>query len=316
MNILVLAEHDGHKLKQATRQAVTAAQRWQAPVHVLVIGHEVGALAQEAARIAGVTEVVTADAAHLAHPLAEDAADLLVRLAPQYGVILAPHTAFSKNVLPRAAALLDVAMVADVIAIHGPKTYLRPIYAGNVAATVESDDPIQFLTVRASSYATAEQAGSDAPIRSVEVPHGTPLARWLGEKRNVSDRPELATARVVISGGRSLGSAEQFEAVLAPLARRLDAALGATRSAVDAGYAPNDIQVGQTGTVVAPELYIAVGISGAAQHLAGMKDSKVIVAINYDPDAAIFQVADYGLVADLFEAVPALIAAIGPSEHS
>ena len=312
MNILVLAEHDGHKLKQATRQAVTAAQRWQAPVHVLVVGHEVGAMAQEAARLTGVAEVVTADAAHLAHALAEDVADLLVRLAAHYQVILAPHTAFSKNVLPRAAALLDVAMISDVIAIDGPKTYQRPIYAGNIAATVESSDAIQILTVRASSFAAAEPSNQAAPIRAVEVGHGTALARWLGEKRNVSDRPELATARVVISGGRSLGSAEQFEAVLAPLAQRLDAALGATRSAVDAGYAPNDIQVGQTGTVVAPELYIAVGISGAVQHLAGMKDSKVIVAINHDPDAQIFQVADYGLVADLFAAVPALVAALGP----
>lgn len=316
MNVLLLAEHDGHKLKKATYQAITAAQSWQAPVHVLVLGHNVGAITQEAAAIAGVAQVLQADAEHFAHPLAEDVANLLIEHAQSYEVMLAPHTSFSKNILPRAAALLDVAMIADVIAITGPKTYLRPIYAGNVAATVESGDAIQILTVRASSFAAAANGSSPAAITSVNAPHSTGLSRWLGEKRNVSDRPELSTARVVISGGRSLGSAEQFEAVLAPLAKQLNAALGATRSAVDAGYAPNDIQVGQTGTVVAPELYIAVGVSGAIQHIAGMKDSKVIVAVNHDPDAAIFQVADYGLVADLFEAVPALVAALGTADKT
>lgn len=316
MNVLLLAEHDGHKLKKATYQAVTAAQSWRAPVHVLVLGHNVGAIAQEAAAIEGVAQVLQADAEHLAHSLAEDVAALLVEQAQTYQVILAPHTSFSKNILPRAAALLDAAMIADVIAITAPKTYLRPIYAGNVAATVESNDAIQILTVRASSFAAAANGSGPAAITSVNVPDSMGLSRWLGEKRNISDRPELATARVVISGGRSLGSAEQFEAVLAPLAKRLNAALGATRSAVDAGYAPNDIQVGQTGTVVAPELYFAVGISGALQHIAGMKDSKVVVAINHDPDAAIFQVADYGLVADLFEAVPALVAALGSADKT
>lgn len=312
MSVLILAEHDGHKLKQATRQAVTAARSWQAPVHILIVGHDTAALAEEAAAIADVAQVIRVDAEHLAHPLAEDVADLLVRHGRGYAVILAPHTSFSKNVLPRAAALLDVAMIADVTAVTGPKTYLRTIYAGNVAATVESGDAIQIVTVRASSF-TAAAGGGSASITSWDVPATTALARWLGEKRNVSDRPALATARMVVSGGRSLGSAEQFEAVLAPLAKELNAALGATRAAVDAGYAPNDIQVGQTGTVVAPELYIAVGVSGAIQHTAGMKDSKVIVAINQDPDAPIFQVADYGLVANLFEAVPALVAALRTS---
>lgn len=316
MSVLILAEHDGHTLKKATRQAVTAAQSWQRPVHILVVGHDTAALAQQAARIAGVAQVLTADAAHLAHPLAEDVADLVVAHAADYQVILAPHTSYGKNVLPRAAALLDVAMVSDVIAITGPKSYRRAIYAGNIAASVESTDPIQVLTVRASSFAAAADADAPAAVAAWTVPHGTLLARWLGEKRNVSDRPELATARVVVSGGRSLGSAERFEAVLAPLAQQLNAALGATRSAVDAGYAPNDIQVGQTGTVVAPELYIAVGISGAVQHIAGMKDSKVVVAINHDPEAPIFNVADYGLVADLFEAVPALAATLQSSRKS
>src|SRR3569623_1216048 len=294
MSVLILAEHDGHKLKKATRQAVTAAQYWQMPVHILVVGNDTAALAQEAAAIAGVAQVIRADAAHLAHPLAEDVAELLVQHGRDYTVILAPHTSFSKNVLPRAAALLDVAMIADVIAVTGPRSYLRPIYAGNVVAAAD---------------------GGAAGITSWDVPATTTLARWLGEKRNISDRPELATARVVVSGGRSLGSAERFEAVLAPLAEQLNAALGATRAAVDAGYAPNDIQVGQTGTVVAPELYIAVGVSGAIQHTAGMKASKVIVAINQAPDAPIFQVADYGLVADLFEAVPALAAALANVHH-
>lgn len=313
MSVLILAEHDGHKLKQATRQAVTAARSWQTPVHILIVGHDTAALAEEAAAIAGVAQVIRADAEHLAHPLAEDVAELLVRHGRGYAVILAPHTSFSKNVLPRAAALLDVAMIADVTAVTGPKTYLRTIYAGNVAATVESGDAIQIVTVRASSFTAATDGGDAASITVWDVPTTTSLTRWLGEKRNVSDRPALATARVVVSGGRSLGSAEQFEAVLAPLAKELNAALGATRAAVDAGYAPNDIQVGQTGTVVAPELYIAVGVSGAIQHTAGMKDSKVIVAINQDPDAPIFQVADYGLVANLFDAVPALVAALHTS---
>lgn len=315
MSILVLAEHDGQQLKHATRQAVGAARAWHLPIHVLLVGHNLANIAQEAAAIAGVAQVIRIDAPHLAHPLAEDVAEIVARQGGKgYRVIVAPHTSFSKNVLPRAAALLDVAMLSDVIAILGPNSYLRPIYAGNIYATVESTDPIQVLTVRASSF-TAAADGGKADIVTKEASAGTTLARWLGETHNRSDRPELATSRVVVSGGRSLGSAEQFEAVLTPLAKELGAALGATRAAVDAGYAPNNIQVGQTGIVVAPELYIAVGISGAVQHTAGMKDSKIIVAINQDADAPIFQVADYGLVANLFEAVPALVAALNSSEQ-
>ncbi len=314
MNSLILAEHDGHKLKPATYRAVTAAQRWQSPVHILLVGHSIAEIAQEAAAIHGVARVMLLDAAALAHPLAEDVADLIVRLSRAYQVILATHTAFGKNVLPRVAALLDVAMLSDVVTILGPKTYVRPIYAGSVHVTVESADTVQVLTVRASSFAMAA-TGNEAPIVTLAISAETSPAtsygvRWLGATHNVSGRPDLASARVVVSGGRALGSAAQFQAVLAPLAERLGGALGATRAAVDAGFAPNDIQVGQTGVVVAPELYIAVGISGAVQHTAGMKDSKVIVAINHDADAAIFQVADYGLVADLFEAVPAFIEAL------
>jgi electron transfer flavoprotein alpha subunit len=310
MSVLILAEHDGHHLKQATYRTVSAAQHWQSPVHVLVVGHHIAAIAQEAAAIQGVTQVMQADAAVFAHPLAEDVADLVVRLSGQYHVIVAAHTAFGKNVLPRVAALRDVAMLSDVVEIKGSKTYVRPIYAGSIYATVESADTLQVLTVRASSFALAVKGGIAAPIVMVEAVAGTSQVRWISEVHNVSERPELASARVVVSGGRSLGSAEKFQAVLAPLAEKLGAALGATRAAVDTGFAPNDIQVGQTGTVVAPELYIAVGISGAVQHTAGMKDSKVIVAINHDADAPIFQVSDYYLVADLFEAVPALTKAI------
>ena len=314
MSVLILAEHDGHKLKQATYRAVTAAQYWHSPVHVLVVGHHIATIAQEAAAIQGVTQVMQANATALAHPLAEDVAAVIIRLSSQYQVIVAPHTAFGKNVLPCVAALLDVAMLSDVVEIKGSKIYVRPIYAGSIYATVESADTLQVLTVRASSFALAAvTTGNAAPVVTVDavvMPGDMPRARWLGEVHNVSDRPELASASVVVSGGRSLGSAEKFQALLAPLAEKLGAALGATRAAVDAGFAPNDIQVGQTGTVVAPELYIAVGISGAVQHTAGMKDSKVIVAINHDADAAIFQVSDYYLVADLFETVPALTEAL------
>ncbi|GLS06124.1 electron transfer flavoprotein subunit beta [Chitiniphilus shinanonensis] len=307
MSVLILAEHDGQHLKQATRQAVTAAQAWGLPVHLLLLGADTAAVAGHAAQVAGVARVLRVDAPQFEHPLAEDVAAAIVNLARDYKVVLAGHTAFAKNALPRAAALLDVAMLADVIAITAPATYVRPVYAGNVLATVESSDPIQVLTVRTTAFAAAETGGA-AEVVTLAAPAASGLSRWVGETRNVSDRPELATARVVISGGRSLG--ERFEEVLGPLAQLLNGALGATRAAVDAGFAPNDIQIGQTGTVVAPELYIAAGVSGAAQHLAGMKDSKVIVAINHDPDAAIFQVADYGLVADLFEAVPQLTAAL------
>jgi len=307
MSILILAEHDGNHIKQSTRQAVSAAAVWQLPIHLLVAGSNSESLAKEAGGIAGVAKVLHAEAAHFEHPLAEDVAALLVQLGADYKVILSAHTSFSKSVLPRVAALLDVAMVSDVVSITAPATYVRPIYAGNVLSTVESSDAIQVLTIRATSFAAATD-GANAEVAKVNVPPSTGLSRWVKEDKTVSDRPELSSARVVVSGGRSLG--ERFNELLEPLAHRFGGALGATRAAVDAGFAPNDIQVGQTGTIVAPELYFAIGISGAMQHLAGMKDSKIIVAINHDPDAPIFQYADYGLVANLFEAVPELTAAL------
>ncbi|ABE48996.1 electron transfer flavoprotein subunit alpha/FixB family protein [Methylobacillus flagellatus] len=307
MSILILAEHDGNHIKQSTRQAVSAAAAWQLPIHLLVAGSSSESLAKEASGIAGVAKVLHAEAAHFEHPLAEDVAALLVQLGADYKVILSAHTSFSKSVLPRVAALLDVAMVSDVVSITAPATYVRPIYAGNVLSTVESSDAIQVLTIRATSFAAATD-GANAEVAKVNVPPSTGLSRWVKEDKTVSDRPELSSARVVVSGGRSLG--ERFNELLEPLAHRFGGALGATRAAVDAGFAPNDIQVGQTGTIVAPELYFAIGISGAMQHLAGMKDSKIIVAINHDPDAPIFQYADYGLVANLFEAVPELTAAL------
>ncbi|MEJ2794754.1 electron transfer flavoprotein subunit alpha/FixB family protein [Iodobacter sp. LRB] len=307
MTVLILAEHDGKQIKKATRQAVTAAVAWNAPVHLVVLGHSIDAVTAEAAAIAGVSEVVRVDAPALAHVLAEDVAALLLDLAPKYQVILAPHSAAAKNALPRVAALLDAAMISDVISISAPATYIRPTYAGSVLTTVESSDAVQVLTVRASSFDAAGN-GPAANIVDHAAPAAQTLARFVSATHTMSDRPELASASVVVTGGRPLET--RFDAILNPLAAKLGAAIGATRAAVDAGYAPNDIQVGQTGTIVAPELYIAAGVSGAAQHLAGMKDSKVIVAINLDPDAAIFQVADFGLVADLFEAVPELTAAL------
>lgn len=314
MSVLILAEHDSNKLKAATHHLVSAARHWQRPVHVLVVGRDTAVPAQEAAKISGVDQVLRCDAPHLAQPLAEDVAAIIAGLGADHHVILAAHTAFGKNILPRAAALLDVAMLSDVIAIVGPDTYERPIYAGNVHATVQSTDAIQVLTVRASRFDPAPRDGN-APVSSLDAPAATQLARVLGEDREHSDLPELSSAKTIISGGRALGSAERFESVLKPLAQKLGASLGATRAAVDAGYAPNEIQVGQTGTIVAPDLYFAVGVSGAIQHLAGIKDSKVIVAINHDPEAPIFEVADYGWVTDLFEAVPALTAALAES-HS
>lgn len=309
MRILILAEHDGQQLNPAVYQAITAAQFWNAPVDVLVAGSNTESIAQKVAAISGVARVLKADAAHLEHPLAEDVANLIVALGEQYQVIAAAHTSFSRNVLPRAAALLDVAMVSDVLEIKADNTYVRSIYAGNVLTTVQSTESIQMLTMHGSSFAAATIGGS-AEITSTSVPAPFGKTRWVSEIRSQSDRPALGSAKIVVSGGRSLGSAEKFLEVLSPLAAKLGAALGATRAAVDAGYAPNDIQVGQTGVVVAPELYFAIGVSGAIQHTYGMKDSRIVVAINHDPDAPIFQVADYGLVTDLFEAVPALTAAI------
>jgi electron transfer flavoprotein alpha subunit len=309
MTILILAEHDSNQLSPSVRQAVTAAQLWNSPIHILIAGNHSDAIHKQAASIQGVERVLHANASHLDHPLAEDVANLIVTISSGYEVILAAHSAFSRNALPRVAALLDVAMISDVLEIKADNTYFRSTYAGNVLTTIQSTDAIQVLTVHSSNFSAAGLTGN-AEIISVETPAAFGKTRWLSEVRSQSDRPALSSAKVVISGGRSLGSAERFEQVLSPLASKLGAALGATRAAVDAGFAPNDIQVGQTGVVVAPELYIAVGVSGAVQHTYGMKDSRIVVAINQDPDAPIFQVADYGLVADLFEAVPALTAAI------
>ncbi len=309
MSVLLLAEHNGRELNPAVRHAVTAAQVWNAPLHMLLAGNDTAQVAQEAAQIAGVAKVIRVDAAHLEHPLAEDLANIVVALGRDYTAILGVHDAFARNVLPRAAALLDVAMVSDAVEILSGNTYVRPIYAGSVYSTVQSSDAIQIVTVRSSRYKAAGTDGS-AQIVSAAAPTAFSQSRWISRTHQHSDRPALGSARVVVSGGRSLGSAEKFDAVLTPLADKLDAALGATRAAVDAGYAPNEIQVGQTGVVVSPDLYIAVGVSGAVQHTYGMKDSKIVVAINQDPDAPIFNVADYGLVADLFEAVPQLTAAI------
>jgi electron transfer flavoprotein alpha subunit len=309
MSVLILAEHDGKALNPAVNHAVTAAQHWGTPVHLLVAGNDTNVIAQAAAEIAGVARVIRVDAAHLEHPLAEDLANIVVALGRDYQAILGVHGAYARNVLPRAAALLDVAMVSDAVEILPDNTYVRPVYAGSVYSTVQNTDPIQIVTVRSSRFRAAGLGGS-AEIGTIEAPAPFGKSRWLSRTHQHSDRPALGSARIVVSGGRSLGSAEKFDAVLTPLAEKLDAALGATRAAVDAGYAPNDIQVGQTGVVVAPDLYIAVGVSGAVQHTYGMKDSKIVVAINQDPDAPIFQVADYGLVADLFEAVPQLTAAI------
>lgn len=310
MKTLILAEHNSSTLSASVYQAVTAAQSWRNPIEILVVGSNVGTIAQQAASIEGVTRVIQIDAEHLAHQLAEDLAPLIANIANEYSVILAAHGSFSRNILARTAALLDVAMIADVLEIKDNNTYVRAIYAGNILTTVQSTDRIQLLTVHGSSFGTANVQSQIAEINTVTAPAAQHQTRWISETRTLSDRPALSTAKIVISGGRSLGSAETFEQVLSPLATRLGAALGATRAAVDAGYAPNDIQVGQTGVTVAPDLYIAVGVSGAVQHTYGMKDSKVVVAINQDPDAPIFQVADYGLVADLFAVIPELTAAI------
>jgi electron transfer flavoprotein alpha subunit len=309
MSILILAEHDDGKLNPSVQQTVTSAKLWNKPIHVLVVGNDSSKVSEQAAALDGVAKVLHAQAKHFSHPLAEDVANVILAVVGNYEVILAANSAFSRNALPRVAALLDVAMLSDVLEIKANNTYVRSIYAGNILTTVQSMDSIQVLTIHNSNYA-ATGLGNNAEIVDIETPAAFGHARWVSGVQSQSDRPALSSARVVISGGRSLGSAQKFEEVLSPLATRLGAALGATRAAVDAGFAPNDIQVGQTGVVVAPELYIAVGISGAVQHTYGMKDSRIVVAINQDPDAAIFQVADYGLVADLFEAIPAITAAI------
>jgi electron transfer flavoprotein alpha subunit len=305
MTTLVVAEHDNQSIRPATLNAVTAAVEIGGPVHVLVAGSNCGAAAQAAAQIAGVEKVRVADAPHYAHPLAENLAALVVNIAAQYSHVLAPATTTGKNFMPRVAALLDVAQVSDIVSVESPDTFVRPIYAGNAMATVQSTDKVKVITVRTTGFDAAPASGGTAAVESVAAAADAAVSHLIGQELTKSARPELTSARVIVSGGRGMGSGENFK-LLEALADRLGAAVGASRAAVDSGFVPNDYQVGQTGKVVAPELYIAVGISGAIQHLAGMKDSKVIVAINKDAEAPIFQVADYGLVADLFQAVPEL----------
>jgi len=306
MAILVIAEHDNQSLKAGTLNTVTAAAKL-GEVHVLVAGHNAVAAADAAKAVAGVAKVLLADNAAYAHGLAENLAPLVVGLASGYSHVLAPASSYGKNLLPRVAALLDVAQISDIIAVESADTFVRPVYAGNVLATVQSADAIKVITVRTTAFEAAAQGGA-ANVESVAAAADAALSAFVGQELTKSDRPELGAAKIIVSGGRALGSEEQFKAVIEPLADKLGAAVGASRAAVDAGYAPNDYQVGQTGKVVAPQLYVAVGISGAIQHLAGMKDSKVIVAINKDEEAPIFQVADYGIVGDLFTVVPELMA--------
>src|SRR6266496_4063160 len=305
MATLLLAEHDNKALKDSTNKAMTAAKALGADVHVLVAGSGAKAVADEAAKIEGVAKVLFADAAPYQHALAEPLAALIVSLAGNYDAIVAPATTAGKNVMPRVAALLDVMQISDVIKVVAPDTFERPIYAGNAIQTVRSREAKKVITVRTATF-QATGTGGSAPIETVAVPANPAISSFVGEELSKSDRPELTGAKIVISGGRAMQSRENFTKYIEPVADKLGAAIGASRAAVDAGYAPNDWQVGQTGKVVAPELYIAVGISGAIQHLAGMKDSKVIVAINKDEEAPIFQVADYGLVGDLFVILPEL----------
>ncbi len=308
MTALVIAEHDNASIKGATLNTVTAAAACGGDVHVLVAGHNAGAAAAAAAQIAGVSKVIHVEAPGFEHGLAENVASQVLALAAGYSHILFPATASGKNVAPRVAALLDVAQVSDITKVISPDTFERPIYAGNAIATVQSADATKVITVRTTGFDAAAASGGSAAVDTVAAVGDAGSSRFLGSEIAKSDRPELTAAKIIVSGGRALGSAEKFNEVMTPLADKLGAALGASRAAVDAGYAPNDWQVGQTGKIVAPQLYVACGISGAIQHLAGMKDSKVIVAINKDPEAPIFSVADYGLEADLFEAVPELIA--------
>ncbi|GAB4062915.1 electron transfer flavoprotein subunit alpha/FixB family protein [Uliginosibacterium sediminicola] len=310
MTILVIAEHDNSRIHAATLNTLAAAQQLGGEIHLLVAGGACAAAAEAAAKIPGLAKVRVIDAPHYADQTAENLAVALAQLAGSYSHVLLPASSFGKNLGPRLAALLDVAQVSDIIAIEAPDTFVRPIYAGNAIATVQSAEPVKLLTVRTSAFDPVAAEGGAAPIEAAPAGPDLGVTRLLDRELSVSARPDLGAARVVVSGGRALGSAENFHALLEPLADKLGGAVGASRAAVDAGFAPNDSQVGQTGKVVAPELYFAIGISGAIQHLAGMKDSKVIVAINKDPDAAIFQVADYGLVGDLFELVPQLSAAL------
>ncbi|SHO61034.1 electron transfer flavoprotein alpha subunit apoprotein [Pseudoxanthobacter soli DSM 19599] len=310
MTTLLIADHDASGLKDVTARALTAALALGEPVHVLVAGTALSAAATQAAALQGVETVLVADSPAYANALAEPVADLVVSLAGGYRTIVAAATTTGKNIAPRVAALLDVMQVSDITKVVSPDTFERPVYAGNAIETVQALDPKIVLTVRTSAFAPAATGASAASEAVAALPAGPGLSTWKGAHIDQSDRPELTSAKIIVSGGRALGSAEKFTEVILPLADALGAAVGASRAAVDAGFAPNDWQVGQTGKIVAPDLYVAVGISGAIQHLAGMKDSKVIVAINKDEESPIFQVADYGLVADLFQAVPALTAAL------
>lgn len=310
MTVLVIAEHDNASLKAATLNTVTAALACGGDVHVLVAGEGAQAAAQAASQIAGVAKVLHADGASLKDGLAENLAAQVLQIAGNYSHILFPATASGKNAAPRVAAKLDVAQISDITKVVSADTFERPIYAGNAIATVQSVDAVKVITVRGTGFDAAAATGGSAPVETVAAVADSGKSSFVGRELSKSDRPELTAAKIIVSGGRALGSAEKFEEVITPLADKLGAAIGASRAAVDAGYAPNDLQVGQTGKIVAPQLYVACGISGAIQHLAGMKDSKVIVAINKDPEAPIFSVADYGLEADLFTAVPELVKAL------
>lgn len=310
MTALVIAEHDNASLKPATLNAITAAKACGGDVTVLVAGKNAAPAAQAAAQVAGVAKVLHADGDALAHDLAENLAAQVLAVASGYSYIVFAATASGKSVAPRVAAKLDVAQISDITKVDSADTFERPIYAGNAIATVQSSDAVKVITVRTTAFDAAPSSGGSAAVESVTAVADSGKSQFVGQELAQSDRPELTAAKAIVSGGRALGSEEKFKEIITPLADKLGAAIGASRAAVDAGYAPNDLQVGQTGKIVAPQLYIAVGISGAIQHLAGMKDSKVIVAINKDPEAPIFSVADYGLVADLNEAVPALVQAL------
>jgi electron transfer flavoprotein alpha subunit len=307
MAILVIAEHDNKTVKKATLNALAAAQKLGGEIHVLVAGQGAGDAARAASQIAGVKKVLHAEAPHLGDFLAENVSSVVVSLGKNYSHILAPSTSNGKNILPRVAALLDVQQISDIVAVEGADTFVRPIYAGNALATVKSKDAIKVITVRTTAFDAVSASGGSAQVESVPAPADSGLSSFISKEVSKSERPELTSAKIIVSGGRGMANGENFAKVLEPLADKLGAAMGASRAAVDAGFVPNDWQVGQTGKIVAPDLYVAVGISGAIQHLAGMKDSRVIVAINKDEEAPIFQVADYGLVGDLFQLVPALV---------
>src|SRR5258706_1798905 len=307
MTILVLAEHDNKSVKKATLNAVAAAQKIGGDIAVLVAGHQAGEAAKAAAQIAGVKKVLHADAPHLADFLAENVTAVVLSIAKGYTHVLAPSTSNGKNIMPRVAALLDVQQISDIVAVESPDTFVRPIYAGNALATVKSKDPIKVITVRTTGFDAVSATGGSGSVETIQAPADSGISAFVSREVSKSERPELTSAKIIVSGGRGMASGENFTKVLEPLADRLGAALGASPAAVDAGFVPNDWQVGQTGKIVAPDLYVAVGISGAIQHLAGMKDSRVIVAINKDEEAPIFQVADYGVVGDLFKVVPELV---------